>query len=121
MTQQAAKTDVRYSGSDWHRSDWLALRTLILLRWTAMVGQAVAIVVALYYLKFDLPIGLCLMTISAAIIANLILTNVFPRNKRLNETQSQFLLLFDTLQLAVLLFLTGGLANPFSLLIWRLL
>lgn len=117
MTQQAAKTDVGYSGSDWHRSDWLALRTLILLRWTAMVGQAVAIVVALYYLKFDLPIGLCLMTISAAIIANLILTNVFPRNKRLNETQSQFLLLFDTLQLAVLLFLTGGLANPFSLLI----
>ena len=117
MTQQDEKAGNVHHNADWHRSDWLALRTLIMLRWTAMAGQSVAIAVAQVYLNFELPIGLCLLTISAAIIVNLVLINIFPRNKRLNETQSQFLLLFDTLQLAVLLFLTGGLANPFALLI----
>lgn len=112
MTQQGPDARIRY-----HRTDWLPLRTLILLRWMAIFGQFNALVVAQVYLGFDLPMGLCLAIIAMAILVNLVSINVFPRNKRLSETQSMALLLFDTLQLAALLFFTGGLTNPFSLLL----
>ena len=112
MTQPGPDARILY-----HRTDWLPLRTLILLRWMAITGQFSALIVAQVYLDFDLPMGLCLMTVSTAILVNLVANNVFPRNKRLTETQSMALLLFDTLQLAVLLYFTGGLTNPFSLLL----
>ncbi len=112
MTHPGPDARIRY-----HRTDWLPLRTLILLRWMAIVGQSSALAVARLYLDFDLPMGLCLMTVAAAILVNLVTNNIFPRNKRLSETQSMALLLFDTLQLAVLLYFTGGLTNPFSLLL----
>ena len=81
----------------YHRTDWLPLRILILVRWMAIAGQASALVVAQVYLGFDLPIGLCLMAVSSAILVNLVSHNVFPRNTRLTETQSVALLLFDTI------------------------
>lgn len=112
MTQQGPDARIRY-----HRTDWLPLRTLILLRWMAIFGQFSALVAAQGYLGFDLPLGLCLAIIGTAILVNLVSIYIFPRNKRLSETQSMALLLFDTLQLAVLLFCTGGLTNPFSLLL----
>lgn len=112
MTQPGPDARILY-----HRTDWLPLRTLILLRWMAIVGQSAALIVAQVYLGFDLPMGLCLLTIATAILVNLVADNVFPRNKRLSETQSMALLLFDTLQLAVLLYFTGGLTNPFALLL----
>lgn len=112
MTQQGPDARIIY-----HRTDWLPLRTLILLRWMAIFGQSSAIIVAQFFLGFDLPIVPCLAIISTAILVNLVAMNVFPRNKRLSEMQSMALLLFDTLQLAVLLFFTGGLTNPFSLLL----
>lgn len=99
------------------RSDWLPLRTLILLRWMAVGGQLAAITVAQEYVSMQLPLGACLMVIGAAIIANLVLSNIYPQNKRLTETESVLALLFDTAQLAVLLFFTGGLTNPFAFLI----
>lgn len=112
MTQLGPDARILY-----HRTDWLPLRTLILVRWMAIVGQSSALIVAQVYLGFDLPLGLCLMAVAAAILVNLVTNNVFPRNKRLTETQSMALLLFDTLQLALLLYFTGGLTNPFSLLL----
>jgi two-component system sensor histidine kinase RegB len=112
MTQQGPDARIRY-----HRTDWLPLRTLILLRWMAIFGQFSALFVAQIHLGFDLPMGLCLAIIATAIMVNLVSVYIFPRNKRLSETQSMTLLLFDTLQLAVLLFCTGGLTNPFSLLL----
>lgn len=112
MTQPGPDARIVY-----HRTDWLPLRTLILLRWMAIVGQSSALIVAQACLGFDLPMGLCLMTVASAILVNLVSDNVFPRNKRLSEAQSMALLLFDTLQLAVLLYFTGGLTNPFSLLL----
>ncbi len=112
MTQQGPDARIVHD-----RSDWLPLRTLLLLRWMAIAGQLGAVTVAIGYFGVQLPLGACLMAIGAAIIANLILGKVFPQNKRLTETESVVALLFDTLQLAFLLFLTGGLTNPFSFLI----
>lgn len=99
------------------RSDWIRLRTLIMLRWVAIVGQIVAITVAVYQLDVDLNLGLCFLVICASVIVNLVATFVYPENKRLSEAQAVWMLLFDISQLILLLYLTGGLHNPFALLI----
>jgi len=99
------------------RSEWLPLRTFILLRWMAIGGQFAAIVAAEAVFGFQLPMGLCLLAISAAMCANLILGAIYPATKRLTEVESLGALLFDVVQLAALLFLTGGLTNPFALLL----
>ena len=98
------------------RSSWIRLRTLILLRWVAIAGQIAAITVAqrLYHLQLDL--GLCYLAIGVSVVGNLVAIFVFPENKRLSEFENFFMVLFDLAQLAFLLYLTGGLHNPFALL-----
>ena len=98
-------------------SDWVRLRTLILLRWMAIAGQIVAITVADVYYQIRLPIGLCYLAVGASIIANLVSIYVYPATKRLSENEALLTLMFDLSQLSLLVFLTGGLANPFALLI----
>lgn len=99
------------------RSDWVKLRTLILLRWLAILGQLAAITVADRVYQMMMPLGMCYLAVGAAIVANLISIFVFPENKRLSEAEAMLTLLFDLSQLAFLLYLTGGLTNPFALLI----
>jgi two-component system sensor histidine kinase RegB len=93
------------------------LRTLILLRWMAICGQIVAISVANRIYGIDLPLGLCFLVVGASVTANLISVFLFPESKRLTDTEAMGVLLFDLGQLAFLLSLTGGLTNPFALLI----
>lgn len=99
------------------RSEWVRLRTLILLRWMAIGGQLAAITVADWVYGVSLPLGLCYMAVGASVIANLISIFIYPQNKRLSEPEAMLTLLFDLSQLAFLLYLTGGLTNPFALLI----
>ena len=99
------------------RTDWVRLRTLIVLRWMAISGQLLAIVVADRLVGLQLPLGLCYLAVGASVIANLVATFVYPENKRLSETEAMLTLLFDLLQLSFLVLLTGGLTNPFALLI----
>ncbi|MEY4697251.1 MAG: hypothetical protein RIT14_1679 [Pseudomonadota bacterium] len=99
------------------RSDWVRLRTLILLRWMAIAGQIAAITVADRYYGIQLPLGLAYLAVGASVIANLISIFVYPENKRLSELEAMLTLLFDLSQLSFLLYLTGGLTNPFALLI----
>lgn len=99
------------------RSNWVRLRTLIVLRWIAIAGQLGAITVAQRLFDLDLELGLCFLAIGAAIVANLIAVFVYPENKRLSESEVAVMLLFDISQLSFLLYLTGGLHNPFALLI----
>ena len=99
------------------RADWLRMRTLILLRWMAIVGQMAALLAAIQHYQLQLPLGLCLLAVGSAVIANLVTTYIFPQNKRLSETEAMLTLLFDLSQLSFLLYLTGGLTNPFALLI----
>ena len=99
------------------RSHWVRLRTLIVLRWVAVIGQLTAIEIAQFRYDIQLDLGLCYLAVGAAIVANLVAMFVYPENKRLSESETVTTLLFDLAQLSFLLYLTGGLNNPFSLLI----
>ncbi|MFT6451309.1 MAG: two-component system sensor histidine kinase RegB [Halocynthiibacter sp.] len=99
------------------RSNWVRLRTLIVLRWIAVLGQIGAIAAAQFLFHLQLELGLCFLVIGTAIIANLLAIFIFPETKRLSEQETVGMLLFDVAQLSALLFLTGGLHNPFALLI----
>lgn len=99
------------------RSQWIRLRTLIWLRWVAVAGQVIAISIAQFVLGFELNIGLCFLAVGTAVVANLVAISVYPENKRLSEVEAVYMLLFDISQLAFLVYLTGGLNNPFALLI----
>lgn len=99
------------------RGYWVRLRTLVFLRWTAVFGQAAAILVAWRYYAIDLDLGLCLLVVGAAVMVNIGAEFAFPGNTRLSDRGATLTLLFDTSQLALLLYLTGGLNNPFALLI----
>jgi len=99
------------------RGNWIQLRTLILLRWVAIAGQVTAITVAQWMYHLQLEWVLCFLAIGASVVANLIAMSVFPENKRLSEFENFLMVMFDLLQLGFLLFLTGGLHNPFALLL----
>jgi two-component system, sensor histidine kinase RegB len=98
------------------RSNWVRLRTLIVLRWIAIGGQLAAIFVAQAAFDITLDVGLCYLAVGAAVIANLVAIFIYPENKRLSEEAMLLMLVFDITQLGFLLFLTGGLNNPFAML-----
>lgn len=98
-------------------SDWVRLQTLVLLRWGAITGQLAAITVAWRVYHFQLDLGACFLAVGAAILFNVVSVFSFPGNTRLTQTQAMLTLLFDTAQLSLLLALTGGLHNPFALLV----
>ncbi len=99
------------------RSHWVRLRTLIVLRWIAIVGQLAAIETARHYFDIELPVGLCYLAVGVAIMANLVAILVYPENTRLSEAETTLTLMFDVAQLSFLLFLTGGMNNPFAVMI----
>ena len=99
------------------RSDWVRLQTLTQLRWLAIAGQLLAIAVGHMFLDLRLPLAACLGAVGLSIGLNLLIEYIFPQSQRLTEAQALILLTFDMGQLSLLLFLTGGLTNPFALLI----
>ncbi len=99
------------------RRNWVRLRTLIVLRWIAIIGQLGAILVAREWFDLDLDLGLCFLVVGTSVIANLVAIFVYPENKRLSEVEVMWMLIFDLTQLGALVSLTGGLNNPFALLI----
>ena len=99
------------------RGDWVRLRTLVVLRWMAITGQAATVLIATQVLNFDLPLSLCAAVISASVSFNVIAHIVHPAEKRLSERGTLFSLFFDLVQLVTMLLLTGGLNNPFAVLI----
>lgn len=103
--------------SQQRRGEWLRLRTLTTIRIIAIVGQCAALLVA--YLVFDLRfnIGLTAIVVAAAGVSVPSALVFFPQTKRLSDTEAMLTFLFDIAQLVCLLYLTGGITNPFSLLI----
>jgi two-component system, sensor histidine kinase RegB len=93
------------------------LDTLIRLRWLAVFGQTAAVVVVYDGLDFDLPLWPCLAVIGLYAWLNIALRLRFRGNQRLEPNRSAWLLAVDIAELALLLFLTGGLQNPFVFLI----
>jgi two-component system sensor histidine kinase RegB len=92
------------------------LDTLLRLRWLAIIGQTTAVLVVYYGLDFPLPIWACLAVIALSAWLNVALRVRFSLTQRLEPERAAWLLAFDIAELAVLLFLTGGLQNPFAFL-----
>ena len=99
------------------RSNWMRLRTLVLVRWFAIAGQVLALVIGQQLYGLKLALGPCAIAIGLSVLTNLLAVVIFPDNRRLSEAETVLTLLFDTLQLSLLLAFTGGLNNPFALLI----
>jgi two-component system, sensor histidine kinase RegB len=95
----------------------LRLHTIVRLRWIAVLGQLVAIGVVYFGLGFTLPIGTCLTVIALSAWLNVFLAIWFPSRYRLGALFGTGLLAYDIVQLAALLYLTGGIDNPFTMLI----
>ena len=98
------------------RSSWLRARTLILLRWLVILGQTAAVCGA-WALGVRIPVQLCALVIGASVILNGAASLGTAQNRRLSGREATLTLLFDILQLGALLVLTGGLSNPFALML----
>src|SRR5215211_2487133 len=94
----------------------LRLDTLVRLRWLAIAGQAAAVSFVRFGFGFPLPFALCFVVIALSAAVNLVLRIQYPASHRLSDNLASLLLGFDIIQLAALLYLTGGLQNPFSML-----
>ncbi|MBA1340435.1 MAG: two-component system, sensor histidine kinase RegB [Pelagibacterales bacterium] len=90
--------------------------TLVILRWIAITGQFIAINLVYNYLDLEFPILTSHIIILLGLITNLFLQFKIKTNQ-LNDTYSSLFLIYDLIQLSSLLYLTGGISNPFSLLL----
>ena len=92
----------------------ISLRTLVPIRWVAIAGQALAILSphAHYGLGFHLPLAPALAVVAGSVLLNLVLIVYRQVARRLGERYASLCLGYDILQLAILLYLTGGLQNP---------
>jgi two-component system sensor histidine kinase RegB len=92
------------------------LDTLVRLRWLAVIGQTTAVLVVYFGLEFELPLWACLAVIALSAWLNIALRLRFHMTQRLEPDRAAWLLAFDVAELAILLYLTGGLQNPFAFL-----
>ena len=98
-------------------SNNILLSNLIKIRWIAIGGQLCAILLVFFYLKINFPIIACLCIIFLSVAINIYSFFINKINNHLSDKEAFYFLLFDTMQLGTLLFLTGGIYNPFSLLL----
>src|SRR5437660_5643552 len=92
------------------------LDTILRLRWLAALGQLAAIFIVAQGLEFDFPIIPCVAIVGISALLNLALQIAFNPMQRLEPVYAAALLALNIVELAALLFLTGGLQNPFSFL-----
>jgi two-component system sensor histidine kinase RegB len=97
-----------------HTPRTVRLKTLITLRWFAVIGQALTVFIVYYWLDFDLPIAACLTVITLSAWLNVALRMHYGNVQRLEPAPVAWLLAYDIAQLTVLMVLTGGLENPFA-------
>ena len=95
----------------------LRLETLIRLRWLAVGGQAATVAIVGIFLQFSMPIEIACLLIILLAVVNGWLQLSYPAAHRLEPSSALALLAFDLLQLTALLYVTGGLSNPFAPLI----
>ena len=90
----------------------LQKKTVVILRWIALIGQLITIYIVHFFLELNLPIILCSITIFCGGLTNIFIQFTFKKNQ-LSNIESTILLFYDVIQLAVLIYLTGGVTNPF--------
>jgi two-component system sensor histidine kinase RegB len=99
-----------------HPQRHVRLDTILRLRWLAVLGQLAAIFIVAQGLEFDLPIVPCLVIVSLSGMVNLALQIAFNPMERMEPVYAAALLALNIVELAALLYFTGGLQNPFSFL-----
>ena len=95
----------------------ILLSNLIKIRWIAISGQLFAIFLVFFYFKISIPIFACLSIVFISASINIYSLVTDKINNYLSDKEAFYFLLFDTIQLGILLYLTGGIYNPFSLLL----
>jgi len=90
--------------------------TLTILRYIAIIGQILAVSIVFYYLNLPFPIMESYLIISFGLVTNLYLQFGIKINQ-LKDFYAAPFLLYDLIQLSALLYLTGGIFNPFSFLL----
>ena len=100
-----------------HAPRTVRLKTLIQLRWFAVIGQAITVLVVHYWLEFELPLAACLAFIALSAWLNVAMSMHFRNVQRLAPGPVAWLLAYDIAQLTALMILTGGLENPFAFFI----
>ena len=97
-------------------SDDMSLSTLAVIRWVAVIGQLFAVLFVHFSLGIELPLPPLLAVVGAAVAVNLIMLGMRRRRTRLGRADTIMVFAFDIVQLGLLLGLTGGLDNPFAVL-----
>src|SRR5271169_611801 len=107
---ETANSDLR------HPRRYIRLDTILRLRWLAVLGQLATIFIVVQGLEFDVPVIPCVAIVGLAALLNLALQIAFNPMQRLEPVYAAALLALNIVELAGLLFFTGGLENPFSFL-----
>ena len=100
---------------EWTSDSRLRLVTIVRLRWMAIFGQLAAILIVMFIYGFALPLGSCLSYIALSAWLNVYLAVRFPARHRLSIGHATLMLAYDLVQLSALLYLTGGIENPFTM------
>ena len=90
----------------------LEKKTVVILRWIALIGQLITVYFVNFYVGFELPLIFCSLTIFFGGLTNIFIQFNFRKNQ-LSNIESTILLFYDVIQLSVLIYLTGGVTNPF--------
>ena len=93
------------------------LANLIKIRWIAIVGQLITLFIIFFVLNFNIPLTECLFVVLLSILVNFSSYFIQRGHSTLTDKKTFLFLLFDISQLVGLLFLTGGIFNPFVILI----
>lgn len=95
----------------------LRVRTLVTLRWIAVAGQTLTVLFVGLVLQLPVPFALCFTLIVLAAWVNLLVSLTSTGQRIAEDWEATAQIAFDIIQLSGLLYLTGGVVNPFSLLI----
>ncbi len=90
-------------------------KTFVFLRWIAIIGQFIALIIVYFFLQLEFPIIFCLTILFLGLVTNLFLQFKI-KSIQLKDFNAAFFLFYDLIQLSLLLYLTGGISNPFSIL-----
>src|SRR6201997_1102268 len=99
-----------------HPRRYVRLDTILRLRWLAVLGQLAAIFIVAQGLEFDVEVVPCVTIVGLSALLNLVLQVSVNPMQRLEPAYAAALLALNIVELAGLLFFTGGLQNPFSFL-----
>ncbi|MEC7490089.1 MAG: ActS/PrrB/RegB family redox-sensitive histidine kinase [Pseudomonadota bacterium] len=113
----ARTVSIMETGPLTNASDPVRLRTLTLIRWVAIIGQVLTLIVVHFGFGFPVPMAPAFVIVGTSLLLNLVVMTGHPTTVHLGERAVAAFLGFDVLQLAALLYLTGGLENPFSFLL----